>query len=127
MKLTQKALAVVAASFGIMTIAAGVRVLTGVDPGYIVFRPLLVFNTAMGIAYIAAGILAWRALGIGTYSAGILFAVNTFVLGAVGFLYANGDQVAIDSVWAMTFRTAFWFALFAGLAWIKRRSSSPET
>jgi hypothetical protein len=75
--------AVVAAVFGLATIVAGGRVLTGwSDPGYVVYRPLLIYNTAMGVAYLAAG-----------------------------------SSVAIDSLRAMTFRTAVWLALFEGLVW----------
>lgn len=35
--------------FGAATLVAGGRVLLGADPGYEVFRPLLVYNTAMGV------------------------------------------------------------------------------
>ncbi len=51
-------LAAVAVLFGIATVVAGTRVLSGSDPGYLVFRPLLIFNTAMGVAYLAAGVVA---------------------------------------------------------------------
>ena len=45
--------------FGVATLFAGSRVLLGSDPGYEVFRPLLIYNTAMGAAYLAAGITVW--------------------------------------------------------------------
>jgi len=48
-KIIQGVLAFAAALFGIATIIAGTRVLVGADPGYIVFRPLLIYNAAMGI------------------------------------------------------------------------------
>ena len=60
MKVIKIVLVLVAALFGIATIFAGTRVLLGSDPGYIVFRPLLIYNTAMGIVYVAAAIIAWR-------------------------------------------------------------------
>jgi hypothetical protein len=50
---------VVAVLFGLATVGAGVSVLAGRDPGYLVHRPLVVFNTVMGLLYIGAGILAW--------------------------------------------------------------------
>ena len=40
--------------FGFITVFAGSSVLLGVDPGYIVFRPLVIYNSVMGIVYIAA-------------------------------------------------------------------------
>jgi len=50
----------IAVLFGIATLFAGGRVLLGSDPGYVVFRPLLVYNVLMGLAYVAAGIIFWR-------------------------------------------------------------------
>ncbi len=55
-----KALAVVGVGFGALTIVTGARVLLGADPGWLVYRPLLVYNTLMGAAYVAAGVLVWR-------------------------------------------------------------------
>ena len=40
-------------------LVAGGRVLLGGDPGYVVYLPLLVFNTAMGVAYLFTGVRAW--------------------------------------------------------------------
>ena len=91
-KILQGILALVAALFGAATIIAGTRVLAGSDPGYIVFRPLLIYNTAMGAAYVAAGILMWRSVERG--------------------LYALGGAVAIESFGAMTLRTVVWLVLF---------------
>ena len=58
MSILQKILALAALLFGLTTIAAGVRVLTGTDPGYLVFRPLLIYNTLMGLVYVAGGVIA---------------------------------------------------------------------
>ena len=69
--------AVVAILFGIATIGAGVGVLAGRDPGYVVYRPLLVFNTLMGVVYIGAGVLAWRgARAARAVAAGIVGAMS---------------------------------------------------
>jgi hypothetical protein len=109
--------AVVAVLFGIATMISGGRVLTGsADPGYVVFRPLLVFNTAMGAAYLAAGISIWRGLRRGTSAAATVFALNLAALVAIGLLYMRGRGVALESLWAMTFRTIVWLGLFATLA-----------
>lgn len=118
----QRALALTAALFGLVTVIAGARVFTGSDPGYIVFRPLLMYNTAMGIAYVAAGIITWRNLDRGKYAAAAIFVLNFLVLAAIGFLYAAGGAVGIESLRAMTLRTVVWFALFLGLAWMGRRN-----
>jgi len=121
MKITQSILALLAALFGLVTIFAGARVLLGSDPGYIVFRQLLIYNTAMGIAYIAAGIIIWRSIRQGMYVAAAIFILNLAVLAAIYFLYTEGTSIAVDSLRAMSFRTVVWLALFAGLVWLNRR------
>lgn len=65
----QRVIALVAIIFGLATVAAGTRVLMGTSPGYEVFQPLLMFNTLMGFAYIAAGLVAWRSRSRGLNSA----------------------------------------------------------
>lgn len=50
----------IALIFGVATVAAGASVLLGRDAGYVVYRPLQIFNTAMGVAYAAAAVLIWR-------------------------------------------------------------------
>ncbi len=122
MKITQSILALVAALFGLVTIIAGTRVLLGSDPGYIVYRPLLIYNTAMGIVYVSAGVIAWRNIKQGTYVAAAIFVLNLIVLTAIYFLYTEGKSIAIDSLRAMSLRTVVWLALFAGLGWLSRRN-----
>ena len=119
----QRAVATAAALFGLATIAAGARVLTGADPGYVVFRPLLLFNTAMGFAYIGAGVVAWRDLVRGRFAAAAIFGLNLGVLGAIGYLYSTGGAVAVDSLRAMTLRTGIWLALWLGLTWLSTRGA----
>lgn len=121
-RLTQRILAFVAAAFGLATVVSGWRVLAGADPGYVVFRPLLIFNTAMGVAYLAAGIIILRSLERGKFAAAAILLINLLVLGFVGYLYAAGAAVAIDSIRAMAFRTGVWLVLFLGLAWLNRGS-----
>jgi hypothetical protein len=117
----------VAAAFGLATLVSGGRVLTGADPGYVVFRPLLIFNTAMGVAYLAAGIITLRSLERGKRAAATIFLLNLLVLGAIGYLYVARSAVAIDSIRAMTFRTGVWLVLFLGLAWLSRGSHAQGT
>jgi hypothetical protein len=112
----------VASAFGVATVIAGGRVLAGADPGYVVFRPLLIFNTAMGVAYLAAGIITWRSLERGRVAAAAVFFLNLVVLGAIGYLYAAGGAVAVESIRAMAFRAGVWLVLFLGLAWLNRQT-----
>jgi hypothetical protein len=121
-KFTQIILSLVAALFGIATVIAGARVLLGADPGYTVFRPLLFYNTAMGIAYVAAGVVAWRNAERGILPAAAIFGLNFLVLLVVSYLYATGSAVAIESIRAMVLRTVVWLVLFVGLVWVARRS-----
>ena len=121
----QRLLAIVAVLFGLVTIIAGTRVLGGADPGYVVFRPLLVFNVAMGIVYVLAGVLAWRNANQGKHAAAVIFILNAIVLGSIWYLYVSGSAIAIESLRAMSLRTVVWLLLFIGLAWISRREKVP--
>jgi len=114
------AAALVAVLFGVATLVAGSRVLAGAHPGYVVFRPLLIYNTVMGLVYVVAGVLAWRTARPGRNAAGAIFALNGVVLAAVGYLYSAGQAVAIDSVRAMVLRTVVWLVLWLALFWVHR-------
>jgi hypothetical protein len=124
LRIIQWIIALVAALFGLATLMAGGQVLAGSDPGYVVFRPLLIYNTAMGIAYLAAAVIIWRNLDKGKYMAGSIFSLNLLVLAMIGYLFASGSAVAINSLRAMTFRTVVWLVLFLGLMWISRKHHS---
>lgn len=117
---TALAVAVAAVLFGIVTVLAGARALFGPGPGYTVYLPLLWFNTVMGIAYVAVGILAWRHLKLAVYGAAAICVLNLFALGAINFLYTPNGAIARESLQAMTFRTVVWLVLFLVLAWASR-------
>jgi len=123
MRWARYAVAGVAVLFGVATVIAGARVLAGADPGYVVFRPLLAYNTAMGFAYVIAGVLAWRTTRLGRIAAGAIFALNALVLAAVGYLYVAGHAVAVESVRAMALRTVVWLVLWLALGWVQRAES----
>lgn len=116
----QRIMAAVAVVFGIVTIIAGSRVLTGTDPGYTVFQPLLVYNTLMGVVYIVGGLMIWRNLRRGKYVAASIFTLNLIVLGGIAYLYFVSDGVAVDSLRAMTLRTVVWLVLLLGSVWLGR-------
>jgi hypothetical protein len=112
--------ATIAVLFGVATLFAGGSVLLGSDPGYVVFRPLLIYNTIMGVAYIAAGIAIWRGLILGKYAAGAIFVLNMLVLLGIILVYRSGGAVAVDSLGAMTLRTVVWLVLFLVAFWLGR-------
>ena len=115
------AVAIAAVLFGVVTIVAGVRVLLGSNPGYVVYLPLLRFNTIMGVVYVAVGVIAWRSLRFGVYGAAAICVLNLVAIAAIGYLYAPNGSIASTSVQAMTLRTVVWLALFFVLAWSSRR------
>lgn len=86
-----------------------------------VYRPLLIFNTAMGVAYAAAAELIWRVPARGCLAAGVILALNLAMPGLVGYLFRTSDAVAVDSVRAMTFRSAAWLVIFGVLVWMSHR------
>lgn len=101
--------------FGIVTIISGGLVLSGSNPGYIVFLPLVVFNTVMGFVYIFTGIVAWQNFSRGKAIAGIVFVLNLFMLITIGYLYLYGADIATKSLGAMSFRTIVWLIMYLGL------------
>ena len=94
--------------------------LRGSDPGYLVFRPLLIYNTAMGLAYLAAGLTLLRSLPWGRIAAAAIFLLNLLVLGSIVLIYRSGGAVAVDSLRAMTLRTVVWLGLFLAASWLVR-------
>ena len=119
-RVVRYAAAALGVAFGIATLFSGGRVLLGADAGYVVFLPLLVYNTTMGLAYVAAGVaLVWSA-ALGRLAAGAIFGLNLVVLVGIVVLYTLGADVAPDSLQAMSVRTGVWLALFAAAWWVAR-------
>jgi hypothetical protein len=120
------AVAIAAVLFGVVTMIAGARVLLGSDPGYVVYLPLLRFNTIMGVVYVAVGVITWRSLRLGVYGAGAICVLNLVAIGAISYLYTPNGSIASTSVQAMTLRTVVWLALFLVLAWSSRRIATQK-
>lgn len=116
----QRASIVVALLFGLLTLFAGGRVLFGADPGHVVVQPLLLFNTAMGAAYVAAAMLMRRDLRRGRSAAGMIALLNLTVLGSLLVYSWSGGAVASDSFMAMVLRTVVWTVLFIATGWVLR-------
>lgn len=119
-----RVVAVVAIVFGVVTVIAGVRALSGTSPGYVVYQPLLVFNTIMGFVYVAAGLAAWRNPSLAVYGAAVICALNLIVLALINHLYTPNGSIARESLQAMTFRVVVWLVLLLVLAWASRRHES---
>ena len=122
----QRFVAVVAALFGVVTVFVGGRVLAGLDPGFEVFRPLVIFNTIMGVVYVMSGLRAWRDPRRGRTWAAVIALLNLIVLLSIGIAYAAGAGVAAQSLAAMSFRTLVWGGIFLVLARTVRQVAAAE-
>ena len=118
--LVRRAASAVAILFGILTLFAGGRVLLGADPGYLVFPPLLVYNTTMGLAYVAVGALLLRHSPWARAGAGAIFGLNAAVLVAIVIVHRAGGGVAVDSLRAMSLRTGVWLVIFGVAAGLRQ-------
>ncbi len=120
--LLQRTLAIVAGLFGIVTLVSGGRVLLGADPGYVVYRPLLVFNTVMGAVYLFTGVRGWFDAQLGRRGALVIVVLNVLMLAFIAWLFlAESSVVARQSVAAMSLRTVVWLVLWAGFRRAARR------
>jgi uncharacterized phage infection (PIP) family protein YhgE len=67
-----------AIGFGVLTVLAGWSVLVGVrDPGHAVLQPLLIFNSVMGLLYLATGRQIMSRRDSARWSAGIGLLIST--------------------------------------------------
>jgi hypothetical protein len=111
-----KYLSITGVIFGLITIISGGSVLLGSNPGYIVFLPLVIFNTVMGFAYIVSGAMAWRNLVRSKAIAGLIFLLNLGALITITYLYFGGSDIAPQSLGAMSFRSIVWLIIYLGFA-----------
>lgn len=117
----QRAAIGIAAVFGVLSILAGGTILLGLrDAGYEVVRPVLVFNTIMGVVYLAAAAVTLRDLELGWRLAFAISLANAAVLTGVALYDAATGGVATETVAAMLARTLVWFGIFGMLSWVRR-------
>lgn len=109
--------------FGIITIISGGSVLLGTNPGYVVFLPLVTFNTVMGFAYVISGIVTWRNPVHGKTITGLIFLLNLGALITITYLYFGGSDIAHQSLGAMSFRSIVWLIIYLGLAKVISKQS----
>lgn len=116
-----RVLVLVPALFGLVTLFAAGRILLGLgEAGYVVFRPLLIFNAVMGLVYLGTAFAIRRDPRLGRSLAGGVALINLAVFVAVILLYRSGQAVAVESVRAMAFRTVVWLGIVLGLWWLIR-------
>lgn len=124
MKLTLRAVALIAVLFGALTVWSGGNVLFGngaeAAGNYV---PWVVwFNFLAGFAYIAAGIGIWRRRPWAPALAAGLAVLTALVFVAFGSWVATGGAYEMRTVVAMTIRTLLWTAIAAllMLPWARR-------
>jgi hypothetical protein len=116
----------VALLFGLLSVFAGGRVLLGIDPGYVAYTPLVIFNTLMGFAYMVAAVVMHGSAERGRSAAGVIVLLNLVVLALVVVSWAMDGSVAVESVRAMGFRAVVWIGIFAALGSVVRASTTHE-
>lgn len=103
---------VVAALFGIATIAAGGNALFVDRAGAGSIVPFVLwFNFAAGFIYVAAGAALWSGWRWASGLAVVLAALNALVFAALGGHIEAGGAYEARTVAAMTLRTVLWVAI----------------
>ena len=98
----------VAIVFGLMTLASGgSTLLGGLEMGAVV-PFVLWFNTAAGVAYVAAGLGLWRGQRWAFPLSFAIFAATLIVFAGFGLHVAQGGAFEMRTVFAMALRSAVW-------------------
>ena len=115
---------------GVLSMAAGGRVLAGIDrPDYVVLPWLVVYNVAAGAVGVIVALAVWQLRTRATGLARAVAAAHGAVLAVLITLCAAGSPVAADSVVAMLVRTVVWawIALAAGRSRLARARAAGST
>lgn len=118
----KKIAASVAIVLSILSITEGSQVLLGITQmEYIVLKPLLIYNVAMGGVGVLVGIALWLNHRWALLLTTIVAAAHITVLLVVGVLYFSGGAAAMHSVQAMSIRVVVWLVI-ALLVWKSNQS-----
>jgi len=122
MKNLHKIASVLALFIGAMSVFAGSKVLLGFDlKNYNVLNWLVIYNVLFGVLSIAAAYLIWKSnLQAKKVIVFILSAHTTIAL----YLYLFNENVATESIKAMSFRVSIWIIIF--LLTIKMNSNDKK-
>ncbi len=118
----KKIAASVAVVFSIFSIIEGTQVLFGMtQTEYIVLKPLLIYNVAMGLVGVFVGITLWLNNRRALMLTSIVAAMHLTVLLIVVVIYLSDGAVAMHSVKAMIIRSVVWIVI-AVIAWKTNKS-----
>jgi hypothetical protein len=109
---------ILAVVLGLLSVREGGSVLVGLTkPAYHVIPWLVWYNVAMGVVSAVAGIGMWmrRAWSI-NLSVNVLAFHGIVFVGLIGMLQ-YGQAVAMNSIYAMMFRTFTWIVIYLLLKW----------
>lgn len=109
MKILKKIAAILALFIGVMSVFAGSKVLLGIDSkDYTVLTWLVSYNVILGIISIITAYFIWKGISKGKNLTLFILIMHFMV-----FLYLKffSDNVAMDSIKAMIFRTSIWLLI----------------
>jgi len=111
---------------GLLSVVAASRVLLGsMQPSYIVLPALVIYNLAMGIVSLVAGIgLYANRLWAGKL-ASYIAAGHLIVLITLTAFYLTKNAVATESLGAMVFRSAVWLGIAVAAMKTNKAMSRP--
>jgi len=110
MKILYKIAAILALLIGIMSVISGSMVLLNYNiPNYNVLNWLVIYNVILGGISIIAAILMWKN---NKSVRKIILAILISHLLVFLYLYFLSQEVAVESIKAMCFRTSVWTVIF---------------
>jgi hypothetical protein len=114
--------AILAIMIGLLSVVEGGRVLSGLlVPDYPVLPWLVWYNVVVGVVSAAAGTGLWRGRDW-SQSLGVnILAFHAIVLVGLFALKQAGQNVAEQSLFAMTFRTFTWIVIYLLVRWRREK------
>lgn len=109
--LARRAVGGIAMAFGALTLLSGGSTLMGMADMGAVVPFVLWFNTAAGLAYIAAGAGLWAGRHWAYPLSLAIFVATLLVFAAFGINVARGTPFEMRTVFAMALRSAVWGAI----------------